>query len=451
MTSAHDINPRAWQCVRFAISIMATISALVLTSCERPPSVAPEVEEPAVIYSSIHDIIRAGDTTAFMEWLFATEAIDEPNQHGLTALHTAVRAGHEAFVHDLLEKGADRNVRDNTGATPLYTAARRGHTEIIRLLISAGANPVIADQDGLTPFDIAMMLGHTNATKQLAEARAKYLAAPESVVETPPAQPEIAPALLLSTDFRNWTSISGETIEAAFIQNIFDTVILQTRDGEMIRISLNRLATADQTTVRQLTGLDPHALASARARVTGATQQRDSISLRIGREKGWSILENCRLLKRSGNDGDSFHVRHDGKEYIFRLYFVDAAETSLSFPQRVRDQEKYFGLNTSDTLKLGHEATKFATSLLASSPFTVVTQWEDARGNSRLPRHYALVVTPLGDLDELLTKEGLVRQFGMPIRSTAGQRKQAHLRKLEREAQQQRVGAWKKSEAMARQ
>jgi len=38
-------------------------------------------------------------------------------------------------------------------------------------------------------------------------------------------------------------------------------------------------------------------------------------------------LDNCRLIADAYNDGDSFHVKADGKEWIFRLYFVDAPET----------------------------------------------------------------------------------------------------------------------------
>ncbi len=56
--------------------------------------------------------------------------------------------------------------------------------------------------------------------------------------------------------------------------------------------------------------------------------------------KEWTKLQGCTLLANPSNDGDSFHVRHDGKEYIFRLYFVDAPETETRFPDRVKAQRK---------------------------------------------------------------------------------------------------------------
>ena len=49
----------------------------------------------------------------------------------------------------------------------------------------------------------------------------------------------------------------------------------------------------------------------------------------------WVTLENCQLVSNPSNDGDSFHVRADNKEYIFRLYFVDAPETDAASPARL--------------------------------------------------------------------------------------------------------------------
>ena len=46
----------------------------------------------------------------------------------------------------------------------------------------------------------------------------------------------------------------------------------------------------------------------------------------------WEKLQNCRLAPDQYKDGDSFHVLHDGKSHIFRLYFVDCPETDTSFP-----------------------------------------------------------------------------------------------------------------------
>jgi len=57
-------------------------------------------------------------------------------------------------------------------------------------------------------------------------------------------------------------------------------------------------------------------------------------SLAAAREP-WVVLNQCQLIPNESNDGDSFHVRAAGKEYLFRLYFVDAPETAESFPERL--------------------------------------------------------------------------------------------------------------------
>ena len=51
--------------------------------------------------------------------------------------------------------------------------------------------------------------------------------------------------------------------------------------------------------------------------------------------KDWVVLENCRLIRNPANDGDSFHASVGEKEYIFRLYLVDAPETDALTPGRL--------------------------------------------------------------------------------------------------------------------
>jgi cytochrome oxidase Cu insertion factor (SCO1/SenC/PrrC family) len=47
-------------------------------------------------------------------------------------------------------------------------------------------------------------------------------------------------------EIRTWTSASGKTIEAAFVEQKYDQVVLQTPAGEKIKIRLNQLSSADQ-------------------------------------------------------------------------------------------------------------------------------------------------------------------------------------------------------------
>ena len=108
------------------------------------------------------------------------------------------------------------------------------------------------------------------------------------------------------------------------------------------------------------------------------------------------MLNDCRFVSDDSNDADSFHVKVAGKEYIFRLYFVDAPETDASFPARVDAQAKYFGLTTAQTLQLGDFARRLAKEKLAR-PFTLRTCMQNALGRSRKKRFYAFLGTSEGD------------------------------------------------------
>ncbi|MCZ7591718.1 MAG: ankyrin repeat domain-containing protein [Kiritimatiellae bacterium] len=407
----------------------------MIAGCEVPQRAAP----PAV-RDTLYNAAARGDIEGVRNLLVSGAKVNEPGAENATALHAAAYGGHVDVLNLLLEAGAQVNATDVAGFTPLHAAAREGKLLAARILVEHGANINALDESGLIPEQVARFMGKTdvaNYLKSLAPSTA--VAPPPDVPITEIDIPQVT--LLTGANFRVWTSRAGAKIEAEFLQNILDSVTLRKRDGNLVRIALPQLSQEDQALVRQLTGLAAPIRARTRA-TAGVRGNRDSIGLKVGRAKGWDVLEDCRLLRRAGNDGDSFHVMHNGKEYIFRLYYVDTPEESMTYPDRVRDQARYFGISTEDTVRLGKEAARFTDRVLSRAPFTVVTQWTDARGNSRLPRNYAFVVTQDGDLDELLASEGLVRVYGMRIDNGYGNQKQRLLKQLENEAKRDQFGAW---------
>jgi endonuclease YncB( thermonuclease family) len=165
----------------------------------------------------------------------------------------------------------------------------------------------------------------------------------------------------------------------------------------------------------------------------------------------WTTLENCRYLVKRANDGDSFHISVGGKEYLFRLYFVDAPETDSEFPARISVQARYFGLTEDQTLKLG-EAAKMFTREKLTRPFVVRTCWQDAMGRSRKQRFYAFVQTHNGDLGEQLVENGLARRYGAtakPSELSSAQQQWQKLANLEEKAKQEKVGGWAMKEGLA--
>lgn len=158
----------------------------------------------------------------------------------------------------------------------------------------------------------------------------------------------------------------------------------------------------------------------------------------------WVTLKDCLYLIKKADDADSFHVAVNGKEYIFRLYFVDAPETDTQFRGRVRQQAKYFKSTSAEAVKLGELAKEFTREKL-SRPFVVRTCWQDARGNSRLPRFFAFVQASDGDLAEQLVENGLARVHGAAAETEGLPSAKAQwqkLKELEKRAKQERVGAW---------
>lgn len=161
----------------------------------------------------------------------------------------------------------------------------------------------------------------------------------------------------------------------------------------------------------------------------------------------WETLTGVRLADTGYFDGDSFHLAAKGKNYIFRLYFVDAPETDDSYPDRVKAQAEYFGADLKRTLALGEEATNFARKFLRAGGVTVTTCWEDARGASAQPRFYAVIESAQGNLAVELVKNGLARVYGMPTpdRWPGGKPADAFVEDLERleaEAKREKVGGW---------
>src|SRR5213082_560202 len=119
----------------------------------------------------------------------------------------------------------------------------------------------------------------------------------------------------------------------------------------------------------------------------------------------WVTLQGGHYLIKRPNDGDSFHVSVEGHEYIFRLYFVDAPETSAEFRDRVEEQATYFGVTVDQVLQVGELAKQFTREKLTDS-FLVRTCWEDAGCRSRMQRFYACVPASTGDLGEASVKNG---------------------------------------------
>lgn len=163
-----------------------------------------------------------------------------------------------------------------------------------------------------------------------------------------------------------------------------------------------------------------------------------------GKEKDWITLDQCQLIPNKANDGDSFHVRANDTEYLVRLYFVDAPETSSVGPTRLIEQAEYFGISVPQVIEVGLNAKKFVDSKL-SEPFTVITRLAGGLGRSKIQRIYGFVRTREGDLGEQLVANGLARVHGTtaaPPGAPNSAEERNKLVQLENEAKHRSVGGW---------
>jgi competence protein ComEA len=168
--------------------------------------------------------------------------------------------------------------------------------------------------------------------------------------------------------------------------------------------------------------------------------------LAIARADDWQTIRGCRLIENESNDGDSFHVKADGEERIFRLYFVDTpeAESGGYVEARVGEQAKELGLTEEESVEMGKKATAFTRAVL-SRPFKVTTRGQNALGASQTKREYAFVKTADGeDLGEMLVSRGLARSFGQTASGPEGSASslRAKYDRLEARARREGVGAW---------
>ena len=159
------------------------------------------------------------------------------------------------------------------------------------------------------------------------------------------------------------------------------------------------------------------------------------------------MLTNCQFVVHKDNDGDSFHIKSGTNEFILRLYFVDAPEPNMLFPQRTSEQSDYFGVTIDETKKAGIKATETVREFLRE-PFVVWTRWASAQGRAKTPRYYGLVEVGGTNLAAVLVSHGLAQIKGVTANLPTGEKSKAFVQKLrvlENEAKEKKAGLWANS------
>lgn len=171
---------------------------------------------------------------------------------------------------------------------------------------------------------------------------------------------------------------------------------------------------------------------------------------------GYHKLENVRWIEHRNNDGDSFFVSHEEFDFELRLYFVDSPEKYISEHHakqrdRLADQADDFDISMEQAVMVGKAARKYVITLLKGKTFTVYTNWKRVYDNAD-DRFHGFVEIPDPDfadkkayLSEVLVRKGLARIFTWGEDTPDGRHwrdYKEHLFRLERLAQEKRIGAW---------
>lgn len=164
----------------------------------------------------------------------------------------------------------------------------------------------------------------------------------------------------------------------------------------------------------------------------------------------FKIYPKARLVESRTNEADTLRVKVSDTEdeHVFVLYFVDALDTSLTHPQRVQEQGRYFGVSSQRAVEEGQKAAQYVTQLLKERPFTVMTRWEEVPG---LSRFYALILVEKSTgqwvyLADLLVQQGYARVAGVTTQLPSDARSlneyALELQTLRKQAEQRKAGIW---------
>ncbi|KAJ6604558.1 ankyrin repeat-containing domain protein [Mycena vulgaris] len=99
----------------------------------------------------------------------SVSSMSRPEEAHDASLHGLVVSNNLPGLVSLLKEdpSVDLNKRDDFGYTPLHLAADRGHFPVVEFLLEKGADRTIKDEDGLSAAELARAAGHERIVQLL--------------------------------------------------------------------------------------------------------------------------------------------------------------------------------------------------------------------------------------------------------------------------------------------
>ena len=115
----------------------------------------------------LHIAAQGGHIKMVKQILQEGAQINVRNEDNYTPLHLATLGGHTRTVELLLKKGALIEAVSIRDSTPLHLAAQNGHTRVVAVLLKIGASTDARNWYHNTPLHLAAESGHTNTAELL--------------------------------------------------------------------------------------------------------------------------------------------------------------------------------------------------------------------------------------------------------------------------------------------
>lgn len=136
-------------------------------------------------WGPIHLAAAGGHAEVLRLLIIKRANVDAVTKDGSTALHLAVEERKRDCARLLMASGAKAEVRDSRyGDTPLHIAAGLGDEYMVKLLLQKGANKDIRNFAGRTAYDVAAENGHTRLFDSLRLGDSLCIAARKGEVRT---------------------------------------------------------------------------------------------------------------------------------------------------------------------------------------------------------------------------------------------------------------------------